>query len=264
MKFSKENFRGCTKMLAVLGIVTVTMTSSGSMRVYAQDATAMKDFTRMSAEAVATVALPQFAETQQMVYNYAQTYAVYDKKTNRFVQQRPEVATMRAMAGALVPDATKFNLTGNYIVTHDVGADYTAGVFGVQRFASPDPQIVRNADGSFNIVMYQGQSVAFITNNPYGNDYVPAPSQGRETNITTLYVTDYRDHINFCQLTASQVGTEVIKLQCLNQIAGNGRKPVGNQVTVNLTVLPAQPSRPAILTKEEQHSIESYNKIKGR
>ena len=153
-----------------------------------------------------------------------------------------------------VADPTKFDFFGTYILTHD-------------EQGSPDPQIIRNEDGSYVIIIYEGQSVAFPVNNPWadlgidpwGNPnkgYVDITPETKQSFIDIGYMGDFDiDGQNYFHIGDCTQGSAVIEVAVTD---GWYDKQVGNTITVGLFVLPAVPgAQEPTLTQAEIKHIQS-------
>ena len=159
-----------------------------------------------------------------------------------------------------VADPTKFDFFGNYILTHD-------------EQGSPEPQIINNGDGTYNIIMYVGQSVAFPVNNPWadlGKDEWGCVNKGYVAFISDIdsdfvyygYAGDYDidSRSNFL-IKAEKEGSAVIEVGVKSDSYDS---VVSNTVTVGLFILPAVPgAQEPTLTQDEIKSIASYNSTHG-
>ncbi len=151
-----------------------------------------------------------------------------------------------------VADPTKFDFFGNYILTHD-------------EQGSPEPQIINNGDGTYNIIMYVGQSVMFPVNNPWADMGVGdfGPNRG-----VVFIVSDYdNDTVQFGNSgdypydTCNNFIIEAEK-ECAGVfeigVTDSYDNVVSNTVTVGLFVLPAVPgAQEPTLTQDEIKSIQS-------
>ena len=158
-----------------------------------------------------------------------------------------------------VADPTKFDFFGTYILTHD-------------EQGSPEPQIIRNEDGSYVIIIYEGQSVAFPVNNPWadlgidpwGNPnkgYVDITPETKQSFIDIGYMGDFDiDGQNYFQIGDCTQGSAVIEVAVTD---GWYDKQVGNTITVGLFVLPAVPGAQApTLTQDEIEEAVSRERDK--
>ena len=157
-----------------------------------------------------------------------------------------------------VADPTKFDLFGNYILTHD-------------EQGSPEPQIINNGDGTYNIIMYVGQSVMFPVNNPWADMGIGDfdPNRG-----VVFIVSDYdNDTVQFGNsgdypydtynnfiIEAEKECAEVYKIG----VTDSYDNVVSNTVTVGLFVLPAVPgAQEPTLTQDEIKHIQSMESGHG-
>ena len=157
-----------------------------------------------------------------------------------------------------VADPTKFDFFGTCVTTHD-----TQG--------SPDPQIINNGDGTYNIIMYVGQSVAFPVNNLWtdmGIDKLGGPNRGKPGFITDIG-TDFvhygnggdvtEDSQNNFIIEAKSAGSAVVEVGITDSLDNL----VSNTVTVGLFVLPAVPgAQEPTLTQDEIEEAVSRERDK--
>ena len=157
-----------------------------------------------------------------------------------------------------VADPTKFDFFGNYILTHD-------------EQGSPEPQIINNGDGTYNIIMYVGQSVMFPVNNPWADMGVGdfGPNRG-----VVFIVSDYDsgtvrfgnsgdypyDTCNNFIVEAKKECAEVYEIG----VTDSYDNVVSNTVTVGLFVLPAVPgAQEPTLTQDEIEHIQAMESNHG-
>ena len=151
-----------------------------------------------------------------------------------------------------VADPTKFDFFGTCVTTHD-------------EQGSPDPQIINNGDGTYNIIMYVGQSVAFPVNNPWADLGIDEWGQNRGwvsfiTDAASEYVSngyaggfDINDWDNLL-IEADKECAVVVDIGVIS----TRDVQVGNTVTVGLFVLSAVPgAQEPTLTQDEIKSIKA-------
>ena len=166
-----------------------------------------------------------------------------------------------------VADPTKFDFFGTWVIDHD-----TEG--------NPDPQIVSNGDGTYTIIIYEGQSVAFPVNNPWadlGRDEFDIPQRTFAAVVTETdllndgtwkgngYMSDLvkdKDIPTNLVIHGAKAGSAVIEVGAVDD--DDDTVVVSNTVTVGLFVLPVTPGAQApTLTQKEIKSIASYNSNHG-
>ncbi len=154
-----------------------------------------------------------------------------------------------------VADPTKFDFFGTWVIDHD-------------KVGNPDPQIVSNGDGTYTIIIYEGQSVAFPVNNPWADlGVVNTVPQGADACVITEndlvdsggnIVTDWTNNLI---IEGVKAGSAVVEVGAIN--IWDETDVVSNRVTVGLFVLPAVPGAQApTLTQKEIKSIASYERDK--
>ena len=158
-----------------------------------------------------------------------------------------------------VVDPTKFDFFGNCVLTHD-------------KLGSPDPQIVNNGDGTYVIIMYVGQSVAFPVNNlwadmgldQWGNPRVGYPVFINNNDFATLTadVGDFGlDTLSNFVIKGVAEGSTVVEVGVKDAM----ENVVSNTVTVGLFVLPAVPgAQTPTLTQAEIKNIQSMQSPDGK
>ncbi len=165
-----------------------------------------------------------------------------------------------------VADPTKFDFFGTWIIDHD-----TEG--------NPDPQIVSNGDGTYTIIIYEGQSVAFPVNNPYANleaglwSYPTVITETDLLNDGTWKGNGYSSELiteengsTYLVMHGAKAGSAVIEvgLEDAYIMSPTVNQIIGNTVTVGLFVLPVTPGAQApTLTQEEIESEAAYNSNHG-
>lgn len=166
-----------------------------------------------------------------------------------------------------VADPTKFDFFGTWIIDHD-----TEG--------NPDPQIVSNGDGTYTIIIYEGQSVAFPVNNPWadlGIDEFDIPQRTFAAVVTETdllndgnwkgnrYTSDMfkdKDIPTNLVIHGAKAGSAVIEVGAVDD--DDDTVVVSNTVTVGLFVLPAVPGAQApTLTQDEIKHIQSMESGHG-
>ena len=159
-----------------------------------------------------------------------------------------------------VADPTKFDFFGTWIIDHD-----TEG--------NPDPQIVSNGDGTYTIIIYEGQSVAFPVNNPWadlGIDEFDIPQRTFAAVVTETdllndgtwkgngYTSDMfknKDIPTNLVIHGAKAGSAVIEVGAVDD--DDDTVVVSNTVTVGLFVLPVTPgAQEPTLTQEEIEDLD--------
>ena len=155
-----------------------------------------------------------------------------------------------------VADPTKFDFLGTWIIDHD-------------KVGNPDPQIVSNGDGTYTIIMYEGQSVAFPVNNPWTDlgldeylcQHITYAGVITENELIESHYYTVMDHQNNLVIEAKTAGSAVIEVGATEDCDDS---LVGNSVTVGLFVLPAVPgAQEPTLTQDEIKSIAAYESEGG-
>ncbi len=148
-------------------------------------------------------------------------------------------------------DPTQFALIGEPVLIQD-------------KYGSPNPALTKNADGSWNLVMFETQSVELPVNNPWAGTLPDDPNVGtcpagplvseyekqmelpRELRIWNACGPDLEGYtaFNSIEFDAVNPGTAVVHMCATwKGVSDPDRidEPVSNLVPVYLTVLPAQP-----------------------
>ena len=146
-----------------------------------------------------------------------------------------------------VADPTKFDLLGNWIIAHDSKGN-------------PDPQLIKNDDGTYVLVMYVGETLLLPVNNPWADTstatiidnssdivpMVPAKSGG----TTDLVV----DNSKFIQIYGWYEGSVTLEMAAYDV---DTSEYIGNRVTVGVFVLPQVPGvQEPVLTQSEIEGLE--------
>lgn len=130
---------------------------------------------------------------------------------------------------------------------------------------NPNPAIVRNADGTYNIIMFEGTAIILDVNNPIYNDmYHQIGIQNYEE---TEAIVDEWDGLNIMDVEDSKAindqhqlllqgvsqGAAVINVGIWNgDIMTGGNYEKGQNITIGVFVIPAQPGAQAPTYSHQQ------------